>query len=93
MRLKNEDIEELYLLVLLKMPVEIRYQTIDVKREDGLFKITIYSDIYALGTNTVRRLKKETGLKMDDSFWEDAVKKAEEKGLYRFIIFAGGERE
>ncbi len=92
-RLKNEDIEELYPLVSLKTSVEIRYQTVYVKREDGLFKITIYSDIYALGTNTIRRLRKETGLEMDDSFWEDAIKEAEEKGVYYFTVFSGGERE
>ncbi|MBA7646113.1 hypothetical protein ES703_53874 [subsurface metagenome] len=92
-RLKNEDIEELYPLVSPKTSVEIRYQTVYVKREDGLFKITIYSDIYALGTNTIRRLRKETGLEMDDSFWEDAIKEAEEKGVYYFTVFSGGERE
>ncbi|HEA47476.1 MAG TPA: L,D-transpeptidase [bacterium] len=92
-RIKNEDIEELYPLVPLKTLVEIRYQTIDVKRENKLLKITIYSDIYALGTNTIKRLRKETGLEMDDSFWKDAIKKAEEKGLYRFTIFSGGEEE
>lgn len=92
-RLKNEDIEELYPLVSLKTSVEIRYQTVYVKRDDGLFKITIYSDIYALGTNTIRRLRKETGLEMDDSFWEDAIKEAEEKGVYYFTVFSGGERE
>ncbi len=92
-RLKNEDIEEIYPFVSLKTLVEIRYQTIDVKQEDGLFKITIYSDIYALGTNTIKRLRKETGLKMDDSFWEDAIKEAEKKGVYHFTVFSGGMRE
>lgn len=92
-RLKNKDIEELYPFISLTAPVEIRYQTIDVKQEDGLFKITIYSDIYALGTNTIKRLRKETGLEMDDSFWEDAIKKAEEKGSYCFTVFSGGKRE
>lgn len=92
-RLKNEDIEEIYPFVSLKTLVEIRYQTIDVKQEDGLFKITIYSDIYALGTNTIKRLRKETGLKMDDSFWEDAIKEAEKKGVYHFTVFSGGEKE
>lgn len=92
-RLKNDDIEELYPLVPLKTPVEIRYQTIDVKRENELFRITVYSDIYALGTNTVRRLRKETGLEMDDSFWEDVIKEAEEKGIYRFTIFSGEVKE
>lgn len=92
-RLKNKDIEELYPLISLTAPVEIRYQTIDVKQEDGLFKITIYSDIYALGTNTIKRLRKETGLEMDDSFWEDAIKEAEKKGLCRFTIFSSGMRE
>lgn len=92
-RLKNEDIEELYPLVSLKTSVEIRYQTIDVKRGKEIAKITIYSDIYALGTNTIRRLRKETGLEMDDSFWEDAIKEAEEKGVYYFTVFSGGERE
>ncbi len=92
-RLKNKDIEELYPYVSLKTLVEIRYQTIDVKQEDGLFKITIYSDIYALGTNTMRKLKKETGLEMNDSFWEEAVKEAEKKGVYHFTVFSGGARE
>ena len=92
-RLKNEDIEELYPLVPLKTSVEIRYQTIDVKREDGLFKITIYSDIYALGTNTIERLRKETDLEIDDSFWEAAIKRAEKKGIYRFTVFSGRMRE
>lgn len=92
-RLKNEDIEELYPLIPLKTSVEIRYQTIDVTRENGLFKITIYSDIYARGTNTLRRLKGKTGLEMDDSFWEDAIKEAEKKGVYHFTIFSGGEKE
>ena len=88
-RLKNEDIEELYSLVPLKTSVEIRHQTIHAKREDGLFKITIYPDIYALGTNTIRRLRKETGLEMDDSFWGDAIREAEEKGIYYFTVFSG----
>jgi hypothetical protein len=92
-RLKNEDIEELYPLFSLKTPVEIRYQTIDVKKEKEIVKITIYSDIYALRTNTIKRLKKETGLEMDDSFWEEAIKEAEEKGVYHFTVFSGGEKE
>lgn len=92
-RLKNEDIEELYPLFSLKMPVEIRYQTIHVKREDRLVKITIYPDIYALGTNTIKRLRKETGLEMDDSFWEDAIREAEDKGVCYFTVFSGGMRE
>ncbi len=92
-RLKNKDIEELYPLVPLKTSVEIRYQTIDVKKEKGLLKITIYSDIYALRTNTIKRLGKETGLEMDDSFWEDTIKEAEERGVYYFTVFSGGVRE
>ena len=92
-RLKNEDIEELYPLFSLKTPVEIRYQTINVKKGKEIVKITIYSDIYALRTNTIKKLRKETGLEMDDSFWEDAIKEAEKKGIYRFTVFSGGERE
>ena len=92
-RLKNEDIEELYPLFSLKTPVEIRYQTIDVKKGKEIVKITIYSDIYALRTNTIKKLRKETGLEMDDSFWEDAIKEAEEKGLYRFTVFSSRVRE
>lgn len=88
-RLRNEDIEELYPYVSLKTLVEIKYQTIKVKREDGPFKITIYSDIYALGTNTIERLRKETDLEIDDSFWEAAIKRAEKKGIYRFTVFSG----
>ena len=92
-RLKNEDIEELYPLFSLKTPVEIRYQTIDVKKGKEIVKITIYSDIYALRTNTIKRLRKETGLEMDDSFWEDAIKEAEKKGVYHFTVFSGEMRE
>ncbi len=92
-RLKNEDIEELYPLFSLKTPVEIRYQTINVKKEKEIVKITIYSDIYALRTNTIKRLRKETGLEMDDSFWEEAIKEAEEKGVHRFTVFSSGVRE
>jgi len=93
MRLKNEDIEELYSLISPKTSVEIRYQTINVKKRKEIVKITIYSDIYALRTNTIKRLKKKTGLEMDDSFWKDAIKEAEEKGFYRFVVFSSGVRE
>jgi len=36
---------------------------------------------------TVGRI--DTPTQMDDSFWVDAIKEAEEKGIYRFTIFSG----
>ena len=92
-RLRNEDIEELYSHISRKTPVEIRYQTIEVKREGPVVKVTIYADIYARRTNTIKRLKKETALKLDDSFWERTIKKAEEKGVCRFTVFSSEKRK
>jgi murein L,D-transpeptidase YcbB/YkuD len=90
-RLENKDVEELYSLIPLKTPVEIRYQTIKVKREGRVNKVTIYADVYNLGTNTMESVEEATGVEMVESFRSQVIKEVERKGVYTFSLEVGGE--
>lgn len=58
-RLKNADIIELFDIVRTGWPVRVIYDTmpVDVDRDNGEPVLTIYPDVYGLGTNTPDRLQ------------------------------------
>lgn len=59
-RMYEKDVEELFPLVSIGTPVQVKYDTISVvKDKQGVIYTTLYDDIYGYGTTTVTRFKEK----------------------------------